>query len=187
MKEEYIAHINRSTIEHDIKKICGSRLKTILLLSPALCFCLIVFLVLYAVGKESGDKGTYVIVTVTLIAFIISIVGVVIYAAYLIKQYFNKITEFTVVTDVLTEVRMRYKIRKNGSRVIYYMTFENNGEYYLEDEIYHEIYYTWSNFYCMDGASLMKSSESGDEFYLVMKNKSILCVYNKKMFVFDDK
>ncbi len=187
MKEEYIAHINKSTIEHDIKKICGSRLKTIILLLPALCFCLLLFLVLYEVGKTSGDKGNYVIVTVTLIAFIISIVCVVIYAAYLIKQYFGRTTEFTVVTDVLTEVRVRYKIRKNGSSVKYYMEFQENGKYYLEDGVYHEIYYTWSNFYSMDGASLMKSSKSGDEFYLVMKNKTILCVYNKKMFIFDDK
>ncbi len=61
--------------------------------------------------------------------------------------------------------------------------------YYDQYNAYNAFIYPWSKNYAMNIISLFRSSNIDDDFYIVTvgKSKRIQQIYNKKMFVLDEK
>ena len=95
--------------------------------------------------------------------------------------------QFLIVTEKLTGKRERYKMGRNFNLmhpVDYFLTFNSGKEF----QIFNMDNYKWSKNFCMPEKSFFRSSNVGDEFYIITLNGvKPLCVYNKKFFELNEK
>ncbi len=111
---------------------------------------------------------------------IIMLVVVLIQAKKTIELYkvFND-TE-CIVKDKLIGKEIKEYVTRYGIREEYYLYFSGYGEFKIAGE-----YYTWSSMFSMLHQQIYRSSDCGDEFYLVLTKRhtgKVLMAYNTKMF-----
>ena len=178
MAQGHIERLTKSIIERDIKALYLWKIKSLVPCTLFLYLGAIVFWFSCGLGDKSNRDA--IILSLLAVYFIITLC-VTVCLLYAIAQYFKKNIKYSVVCDTFTEIGTKHEL-VYGIFGINCLCFSEYGKYVLE---LYRSYYPWSQFYRMDNDGIMHSSLSGDKFYLVVKNKKILNVYNQKMFTLD--
>ncbi len=176
MEYNHTEHLTKLIIEQEIKGLYLWKLKSCI---PCALFSYIGAVVFWFTCDIAKSKD--LLLTAIFVLYIIVLLGVTAYLIYLIFQYSNKNIKYSIVCDNLTKISIK---RAFGYGILgtHCLCFSENGKFLLE---FHRIFYPWSDFYCMDSCNLKNRSNKGDKFYLVIKNKKILNVYNQKMFEYN--
>lgn len=180
MKHEHIEYLTKSIIESDIKALYIWNIKSLI---PCVFFMCFGILMLWFSCDLSQKENHNLIIDIILILFIIILLCTTFYLIHSSIQYFNKKPKYTIVFDTFTKTGIKHSFGY-GIFGTHCLCFSNYGKYLLH---FHKVYYPWSNLHCMKNDDIMNSSISGDKFYLVVKNKKILNVYNQKYFIIDKK
>lgn len=180
MKKEHTEYLTKSIIEHDIKALYIWNIKSLI---PCVLFLYLGILVLWFSCDLNQKSSHNWIIDLILTLYIIILLFATVCLIYFIIQYFKKDTPYTIVSDTLTHIGIKHEFGYGifGTHCLY---FSEYGKYLLH---FYRIYYSWSDLHCMNNDGIMNSSVSGDKFYLVIKNKKILNVYNRKMFTVENK
>lgn len=180
MKHEHREHLTKSIIERDIKTLYSWYIKGLI---PGVLFSYLGILVLWFSCDLNQKSSHNWIIDLILTLYIIILLGATVYLIYFIIQYFKKNTKYTIVSDTFTKFGIKHEL---GYEIfgMHCLCFSKHGKYLLHPR---RIYYSWSNLHCMNNDGIMNRSIPGDKFYLVIKNKRILNVYNQKIFILDDK
>lgn len=111
-------------------------------------------------------------------------------AAIALYRYFTSPRTYRIVTDELIESGIARR-RLPGSRqwdTYYAFCFAFYGEFRVDNcpysgpQLFKKEYYPYSREHCMLSDQLFKESIIGDEFYLLINGKTIINVFNTKMF-----
>ena len=180
LKEEFI--------EQDIKKELQNHLLWSIAIFPFFILCILAFV--YFCINFGLNKNTIILL----------IIGAVIFSIYLtliireIINYAHRNERYTIITDRLVDTKyhshykrlslysyLRLPYRASGMTELgYCFAFSNKERIFIINP--QKTYYPWSKDYNMLGRLLINSSNIGEDFYLVLVNKRIVSVYNKKMF-----
>lgn len=180
MKHKHTETLTKSTIEHDIKALYIWFIKGLI---PCVCFLYFGIGVLWFSCDLSKKSNHNLIIDIILILYVVIMLYTTIYLIYLIIQCFKKNIKYTIVSDTFIKIGTGYGLGY-GIFGVSCLCFSEHGKYLLHT--HGLIYYTWSNLHCMSRESLMNRSQPGDKFYLVIKNKKILYVYNQKIFTLNN-
>lgn len=176
--------LKKEHIEQDIKNSRRPLIIAFIIIVPF--FILGFFLAIYA-----GVKNGFNILVYSLLIYDIVIIYICTRKLIMdIIAYIHCDKNYIIVLDKLVNMGMErvYSFR-NGhigfleSRCFYFWFQVQKGGFYVDRT---RTYYIWSNLYNMIGHSLINSSYSGEDFYLVLVNTEIVSVYNKKMFELSD-
>ena len=180
MKQKHTVYLTKSIIESDIKALYIWNIKNLI---PCVLFLYLGILVLWFSCDLSKKINHNWIIDMILTLYIVILLCATAYLIYFIIQYFKKSTQYTIVSDTFTGIGIKHELGY-GIFGTHCLCFSKYGKYLLH---FHRNYYPWSDLHCMNNDGIMNRSIPGDKFYLVIKNKKILNVYNQKMFILDNK
>ena len=181
MENKHIEHLTKSSIEHDIKDFYISNIKSVFV---ATLFLYLGILFMWFSCDLSKKNSWDLIIIAIFSIYIILILSFTVYFIHIIKQYLQKDIKYTVVTDTFTKIGRKHKFCY-GIFGMPCMCFSKHGKFILH---FYRKYYKWSVLYNgIEDDKIIDRSTPGDKFYLVIKNKRILNVYNQNMFIFNDK
>lgn len=150
----------------------------------------IVKMLQHYLNKNDVEYDNYLALIFNLILGILVAVSFAMVLFLLIKIINIKRNNFLVHTDTLVNADERkYEFdldsRKERFDHLYFARFGVFFIYYDQYKMFHRYIYPWSKNYSMNALSLFRSSNIGDDFYVVTigRSKKIWQIYNKKMFV----
>ena len=173
--------LKKEFIEQDIKRQLRTLIITYAISIPVLLVSL--YLGIYAIQKNGFHISTLFFL---IFACIITIVFT---RKFIIEidAYIHCKNKYIIVLDRLVNMGWETKYRTRNRRLradsYFYFYFAVQGKIQI---IHTKTYYPWSVHYSMIGSSVINSSSFGEDFYLVLVNKKIVSVYNKKMFELSD-
>ena len=161
--------LKKEHIEQDIKKEFRYIIFMCIIFIPVFMACL--YVAILAIRK----RGFFFLTILLLVVTLIILFGFVATLIISINAYVHRKEKYTIVIDRLVDARWigSYKHRA------FYFFFAVQGKKQIVDT---KTYYRWSECYNMIGDEVIRSSRIGEDFYLVLVNKRIVCVYNIKMF-----
>ena len=170
--------LTKSLIEQEIKKLYIWYIKYYLLASV---FVFIGFIVLWNMCDLKHTFMHNIILTILSVMYISVLLLTFTRLILYIYNYFKKDLKLVIITDTLVKFdRSRVFLSISLWRILKCLCFAKNGKFTLE---WDRPYYPLSTYYNkIDESKIADTSYPGDEFYLVIKNKKILNVYNTKFF-----
>lgn len=165
--------LKKEHIEQDIKK----EFRYIIFM--CIIFIPIFILLLYGGILAIQKRGFFFLTILLLVVTLIILFGFIATLIVSINAYVHRKEKYTIVIDRLVDARW---ITRHRNRYFYFF-FAVQGKIQI---IHTKTYYPWSVHYSMIGSSVINSSSFGEDFYLVLVNKKIVSVYNKKMFELSD-
>lgn len=174
--------LTKSLIEQEIKKIYIWYIKNYIFGG---IFVFIGFIVLWYMCDLKHTFMHNIVLTILSVMYILILLLTFIRSIQYAYIYFKKDLKLVIITDTLIKFdRSRVFLSLSLFRILKCLCFAKNGKFTLE---WYRPYYPLSTYYNkIDESKIADTSYPGDEFYLVIKNKKILNVYNKKMFILKD-
>ena len=147
---------------------------------PSLIFQILGFGLLWYMWDLSESFFKSKIVTICVLLYILALIFTFAILTYSLFNLLKKDLKLTIVSDTFTNYDLKYVLRYSSSSKRKMMCFSNGQKFVLD---WHRPYYPNSMYHkSMDEKSIINSSYPGDTFYLVLKNKKVINVYNKKYF-----
>ena len=165
--------LKKEHIEQDIKREMRYDIISCIIFIP------IFILLLYGGILAIQKLGFLIITTLSFVVTLILFIAIIVILITSVNAYVRRKEKYTIVIDRLVDARW---ISRHRNRYFYFF-FAVQGKIQI---IHTKTYYPWSKDYNMLGHSLINSSNIGEDFYLVLVNKKIVSVYNKKMFELSD-
>lgn len=173
--------LTKDNIKKDIRNQCARNILQCSLLVITFIGMFVLLWYLCDLHKASSWDNNFL--ATFIIFYICFSLCIIVYWIYLICRYFQSFKTYSIVTDKFTGVYAgKFWLRRNDGHA-YPFHFAANGYF----EVYlNKIYYPWANYYKMYGTGVMQCSIPNEEFYVVVANKKIVSIYNKKMFELSD-
>ncbi len=172
--------LTKANIIIDLKKHYVGQIKTY---SLGLIIITLFFMFLLVIASDLGFD-TPVILCIMFFVFLYALFGTM--STYYIYNYFSTTKNFKVECDKLVNKKIVIRIHNRHIDTYTYFYFSHRRRYQIIPSITFSPgscdFYTWSRYNQMNKKELYKSSNPGDEAYLITHKGKIIYVYFTKFF-----